>query len=74
MYVGKWCRSLRSAQANGLAAYFDQYRERYGFAHPEDPTHKHEGPLPYNVIMMHGETGAVASETCDELPGYARPN
>jgi len=35
--IGKWVKGIEEARRQGLEVYFRMYRERYGFAHPEDP-------------------------------------
>ncbi len=55
----------------GLKQYFQLYRERYGFSHPEDPERSRaEGPLPYNVVSYIEGDHMRLSETFDNPEQY----
>lgn len=64
LWLGAWRTSLRKAQVSGLKQYFDIYAERYGFPHPEDPSRRGSGPLPYTVVSMRNldRNGIICSE------------
>lgn len=66
LVVGRWSFSLRKAQRVGIGVYFDTYRERYGFKHPEDPTRTDaDGPLPATVMAMREGDHYYGSKTFD---------
>ena len=65
LFVGKWRSSLRKAQLTGLRQYFDLYRTRYGFSHPEDPL-RHAADVPlYNVISYTDNDSFRYTDTVD---------
>lgn len=56
LVVGTFSVGLRKARLRGVSLYFDTYRERYGFKHPEDPSRtRSDGPLPATVVSLRSD-------------------
>ena len=46
LHVSPWMKSPEAVQRAVLPKYFQLYRERQGFKHPEDPTRTASDPMP----------------------------
>lgn len=63
LVLGKWTHSMRLANKAGLKLYFETYKSRHGFKHPQDPTRQPDEELGGSVVTQRGSSGRIETFT-----------